>query len=372
MARRSSPPQLARAAYAFLIAATLVSSVLGGLLRGGAVAASSPLVLNAAVAHAALMMCGLLGTVIGIERAVALKQRWAHAVPLCTLAGSAFLLAGRHAPGAWAYAMAAAVFVAVNIAIVRRQAAAHTHLLLVAAGAWLAGNLLLVAGHAGIDTQAWWFAFLVITIAAERLEMTRLLRHRPATQALLLAILGLMLLGAALGTAAPVAGGVVFGGALVALAGWLALNDIARRTALAHGLSRYMAVCLLTGYAWLAVGGAAWAAMALGAPTRDAALHALGLGFVIAMVMGHAPAILPAVARVKLHYSRWYYLPLALLHLSLLVRLVPGHASPEWRSTGTLLNAAALAVFAATLATSAYAWHRRHGGGGTLLSRPRP
>jgi hypothetical protein len=41
----------------------------------------------------------------------------------------------------------------------------------------------------------------------------------------------------------------------------------------AAGLSRYMAVCLLLGYAWLAIAGLAWMATAAGLPLRDTALH---------------------------------------------------------------------------------------------------
>lgn len=370
MPRRSAPAVGTRAMVAAGVAATLVAAVLGGLLRAGVVGSDATFVLNAAVAHAALMMSGFLGTVISIERAVALKRPWAFAVPLSTLVGSAFILAGQHLPGAFFYLLASALFVGVNVVIVKRQPAAHTVLLLVAAIAWLGGNAQLASARAGDALHACWFAFLIITIAAERLEMTRLMRRHPAAQLGLLAVIATLCAGTALSAVRPLLGGLVFGAALLALAVWLGLYDIARRTALAHGLSRYMAVCLLSGYLWLAAGGVGWMAMQLGQPTRDLALHALGLGFVVSMVMGHAPAILPAVARVKLHYGTWFYLPLVLLHVSLLARLAGGHYDPAWRGAGTLLNALALAAFAITLAASALAWRVRHAGS-TLTSRTR-
>ena len=55
--------------------------------------------------------------------------------------------------------------------------------LLAGAFAWLAGNLSFAAGAASHAVLPWWFAFLVMTIAAERLEMTRLRRRRPAAPA---------------------------------------------------------------------------------------------------------------------------------------------------------------------------------------------
>jgi hypothetical protein len=355
-----------------LVALSLLAGIAGGLLRAGVALPWLPDSAwpgQAVLMHAALMICGFLGTVIGIERAVAVKLRSAFLAPLASGAGGALLLLGQPGPGAWLGVAAAAIFTAVNIVIVRRQRAAHTWLLLVAAGAWLTGNLLFATGQDSVATLPWWFAFIVMTIAAERLEMTRLMRRRPAAELSLQAVLAALLAGAAWSALAPVAGGLLYGAALVLLALWLAIFDIARHTVRAHGLSRYMAVCLLGGYAWLAVSGVAWAATALGLPLRDAALHALGLGFIVSMMMGHAPVILPAIARIKLQFGAFFYVPLAVLHLSLLLRLVSGMAADPQRSTGALLNAVAMALFAATIAGAAVAWRVRHGGPDALPIR---
>lgn len=345
-----------------LAGASLLAAVIGGLLRAGVEwprLSESVFVGQAVVAHATLMMSGFLGTMIAIERAVAVKLRWAFAAPLLSGIGGVVMLAGYPRVAAAFGVFAAIVFVAVNVVVVKRQAADHTLPLLVGAFAWLVGNLLFATGN-GNASFAWWFAFLVLTIAAERLEMTRLMRRHPAAGPLLHTILFALLAGAALSVLEPAAGGVVYGIALVALAGWLVTFDIARRTMLAHGLSRYMAVCLLGGYGWLGIAGAAWASMALGLPTRDIALHALGLGFIVSMVMGHAPVILPAVARIKLQFGAWFYAPLALLHASLLLRLAGGYSNPGLRSAGAALNAIALLLFAATVIGSVIRWRSVH------------
>jgi hypothetical protein len=241
------------------------------------------------------------------------------------------------------------------VLIVRRQFAAHTVLLLVAALAWLAGNTLFAFGRWDTPVLAWWFAFLTMTIAAERLEMTRLLRRRPGAHALLFVVLALLAVGATLSAATQAAGGLVYGAALTALALWLGIYDVARRTVFTQGLSRYMAVCLLGGYVWLAVAGIAWMATAVGLPARDAALHALGLGFILCMVMGHAPVILPAVTGLKLQYTAAFYLPLGLLHASLILRL----AGDSLRA-GAALNAAAIVLFALTVVAAALRGRARH------------
>jgi hypothetical protein len=347
------------------VAVSLLAGILGGLLRVGVAlpgTVDAAWLGRGALAHAALMMCGFLGTLIGIERAVAAKHRIGWLTPVASALAGVALLFGQDGAAASLLLAAGGAFVAVNILLFRRQRAGHTALLLAGAFAWLAGNVLYAGGAQGGAVLPWWFAFLVMTIAAERLEMTRLMRRRPGTLGWLVAILVLLACGAAVSSLAAAVGGVLFGAALLALAGWMFVFDIARRTVRADGLSRYMAICLLAGYAWLAVGGVAWAATALGLPPRDLALHALGLGFIVSMIMGHAPVILPAIARVKLLFGAFFYVPLVALHASLLLRFGPGFTDFHWRAHGALFNALAMALFAATAIGAALAWRRRHGG----------
>ena len=105
-----------------------------------------------------------------------------------------------------------------------------------------------------------------------------------------------------------------------------------------HGLTRFIAVCLLSGYAWLALGSAvilAAGGLTPGTASYDAALHAIALGFVFSMVFGHAPIIFPAVLRVAVPYHPLFYGPLALLHASLALRLAgDATAQFEWVRAG--------------------------------------
>ena len=360
-----SPRPLLTAVLVACVAAALVAGVLGGLLRVGIAwpgTLESGWLARGALAHAALMMGAFFGTVIGVERAVAAKRKAAWIAPVTAAASGIALLAGAEPAARLLLVGASAVFVGVNLLLWRRQPASHTALLVVSALAWLVGNCAYALGAASHAVLPWWFAFLVLTIAAERLEMTRLMRRRSGAQESLYAVLALLLVGAGTSGPWPEAGGVLYGLALLALAAWLLAFDIARRTVRTDGLARYMAVCLLTGYAWLAIGGAAWALTALGWPARDAALHAVGLGFVFSMVMGHAPVILPAVARVKLLFGPFFYLPLVLLHASLAWRLLVGAQDIQWRAQGATLNAIAIVLFALTAVGAAIAWRRRHGG----------
>ena len=117
---------------------------------------------------------------------------------------------------------------------------------------WLLGNLAWLLGGDAQPAIPWWLAFLVLTIAGERLELTRLLplsasaRHGFALAALALCA------AAALSLWSPDAGLRLYAAALLALAAWLLRHDIARRNARQRGLTRYIAIALLCGYGWLA------------------------------------------------------------------------------------------------------------------------
>lgn len=305
--------------------------------------------------HGPLMVCGFFGTVIGLERAVALNKSWAFAAPLSTGGGALLMLGGAESAGAVMLTLGSAVFLAVATSVARRQPEPFTRLLALAALAWVAGNALWAAGASVPEVVPLWAAFLVLTIAGERLELSRFLkpwRWRNPTLAVPIALIGG---GAVLaGNGLPYAW-TAFGLGCVALVAWSLGNDVARRTIRQQGLTRYVAVCLLSGYFWLGVAGLLAPGLDGGFDSLryDAALHALFVGFVFAMVFGHAPVILPAVLKVKLPFRKLFYAPLGVLHLSLLLRLGGDLAGNEGlRAWGGLLNGVTVLGFALLVVAS--------------------
>jgi hypothetical protein len=335
----------------------LLTGALAGLARLGW-AIPGPLG-PAIAAHGALLVGGFLGTLIGLERALALGGRWPVAAPLLAGLGGLALAIGAPSPaGPLLLTLASAALVVINIAIIRRQVADYTVTMGIGAGAWLAGNLLWLAGWSTPRVVLWWVAFLVLTIAGERLDLSRLRRRPPGAGVAFAVSAGLLLAGLGLALAQPDAGARLAGLGLLALALWLARFDIAGRTVRQRGLTRYIALCLLVGYAWLAIGGLL--ALALGlppaGPVYDAALHSLFLGYVISMLFGHAPVIIPIVLGRAVAFRPTFYAPLALLHLSLLLRVAADLAGwAAGRQWGGLLNVAAILLFALHLAASARA-----------------
>ena len=304
--------------------------------------------------HGVLMVCGFFGVVIALERAVAIGRYWAYLGPLLAGAGTVALCAGEGTAAAWLFVAGSLVLAAASADILRRQRALFTFTLALGAGCWLVGNTMWATGSSVHQLVTWWLAFLILTIGGERLELSRFLAPSPAAKWTFGAILAVI--GAGLLTAARPWGAQVFAIGLLALAAWLLKHDLARRTVKNRGLTRFIAVCLLAGYFWLAAGGGIMlaAGLAPGTASYDAALHALGLGFVFSMVFGHAPIIFPAVLRVNVPYHPVFYAPLALLHASLAVRIAGDALGLQaWTRTGGMLNALALAAFILVTASAA-------------------
>lgn len=330
--------------------AAMLAALWGGLLRLGW---PWPVVSLAwARDHGPLLIGGFLGTLISLERAVALRAGWGYLAPLCSASGAALLVAGAPAwSGALLLTVGSAWFVAVTATLLRRQVALFHGLLVLGAALWLGGNLRWLGGATIPQVVYWWQGFLVVTIAGERLELARLLRPTRGRLAAFLVPLGALLGGIAVTVASTDAGARLCGVGFLGLALWLWRHDIARRTVRKDGLARFIAAALLAGYAWLGFGGLLMIVYGgVGSGVRyDAVMHTILIGFVIGMVFAHAPVIFPAILRVGIAYSPTLYLPVALLQLSLGLRVLGDLlALVAMRQIGGLLNAITLLLFFGT------------------------
>jgi len=126
--------------------------------------------------------------------------------------------------------------------------------------AWLVAALLLVAGRPTSGVVPWLAGFLVLTIAGERLELARLGRLSGPKRTAFVLVAAVFCGGVVATLVVPDAGVRLAGVGLLGLAAWLARNDLARRTVRMPGVTRFIALCLLIGYGWLAVAGGSWLA----------------------------------------------------------------------------------------------------------------
>ena len=335
----------------------LLTGLWAGLMRLGwelpSVHAALPFV------HGPLMVGGFLGTLIGVERAVALGRRWPYIAPLLTSVGALVLVSGF--PAAWLMTLGSLGLLGVFGLIVRLQPALATVTMACGALLWCVGNGLWWAGWPLYHVTPWWAGFLVLTIAGERLELSRLLRLSAVSRGLFISTGSLLLVGLMISWVDPDRGSRLFWLGVIGLAVWLLRYDIARRTVRQTGLTRFIAVCLLSGYPWLGVSGLLglhFGSISAG-PAYDAMLHALFLGFVVTMLFGHAPVIFPAVLGRAIHFRSIFYVPLILLHGSLLLRVFGDLAGwAPGRQWGGLINAVALLLFLSTLAHAV--WRGAH------------
>ncbi len=318
-----------------------------------------------AATHGPLMICGFFGVVIALERAVALGRAWGYAAPIAAGAGTASVLAGAPAAAAWCWVAASAVLLAASLDVLRRQRAAFVIVIAIAAGCWTWGALAWALEGTVQAALGGWLGFLVLTIAGERLELSRFMPPSRNAQRGFMGLLAVALV-AIVAWRAPWAPHL-YGAALLGFAAWLVRYDIARRTVRQRGLTRYIATCLLAGYAWLAIAGATMlvAGLSPGSRAYDAALHAVLLGFVISMVLGHAPIILPAVMRTALPYAPRFYAPLVLLHLSVALRVAGDAAGVyAWTRWGGMLSAIAIVAFLLNTITAIVGGRKRNGDNG--------
>lgn len=235
----------------------------------------------AAINHGPLMVGGFTGTVIALERAVALGRLWGYLAPaLAASSGFLLILSFPYTVAALPLLLSSLVLLAAFGVFIRREPANFT--LVMAAGAltWCAGNTLLVLGRALSEVVPWWAAFFILTIAGER----------------------------------------------------------------------------IAGYFWLILSGVFGVIFGKTAAGLyyDAWTHAQFVGFVLVMIMAHAPIILPAVAGIAVRFTSALYAPLLFLHASLAARigadLMLSWSGRKW--TG-LLNVAAVLLFLGLLVRSA-------------------
>ena len=321
-----------------------------------------------ATLHGPLMVLGFLGTVIALERAVALRRPWGLLAPGLLGAGAlGLVLLPDPLLGRLLLTQGLLVLVLVYAVLWRRNQ--DPTVAVEALGAVLAACAALLLTRVPVpDVVVLLVGFVVLTIAAERVELARLAMPTGAGGRLTAFAVPLAL--ASLATLLwPVWAGRATAVLLLALTLWLLRHDVARRTINATGLPRFAAAALLAGYGWLLVAGLAL--LVTGAPqgtAYDVVVHAVFLGYAMSMVLAHAPVILPAVLRVRLPYSRWMWLPLALLHTTLLARVVaalltglpstPAGAVATW--TGAAAgNVAALLLFVLTAVVTAVVAGRR-------------
>ncbi|MBI4302018.1 MAG: hypothetical protein HY664_05390 [Chloroflexi bacterium] len=325
----------------------LITGLWGGLIRiGWDLPTLRP---TFSIAHGPLVVSGFLGTVIGLERAVALQRPWTYLPPLFSGFGAiVLLLSPSGEAGPVLMVLSGLGMVAVFVVIMRIRPTIFALIMGLGAVAWLVGSALWLIDRPLYRVAPWWGGFLVLTIAAERLELGTLLRLSRVARGAFMVAAGVFILGMVGSLANFDFGMRLLGVGMVGLSSWLVNYDMARRTLKHPGLPHFIAIALLLGYFWLGLSGilaGLFGGIIVG-PRYDAILHALFLGFVISMIFGHAPIIFPTVLNRTMSFNLSFYVPLIILHLSLVLRMAGDLLeSASGRQWGGLLNVLAIILF---------------------------
>ena len=309
------------------------------------------------VVHGPLLVFGFIGTVIALERAVAIRRWWAFGSPAAFgLAGLIMLSPLPLLVAGIMLAVGAILLLLIYLAIWRRQAMLASAIQSLGAFLALASAILWVGGLPASALVPGMAGFMVLTIAGERVELARMIVLSQATERAAFSVCAALAAGVLAAMLWPVIGYPLFGAALIAVVVWLVIFDVATRLVKSRGLPRYIAACLLAGYFWLVVAGAIWmfAVPVTSGPLYDATVHSVFLGFTLAMIMAHAPVIFPAVIRKPLPYRPAFYIPVALLHLSLVLRILVGDLRdiPVMVQWGGVVNIVAVLLFVVLAAAS--------------------
>lgn len=336
-----------------LVVLLLTGGLYGGLIRLGW---GLPVVQTRLPGlHGVLMVAGVFGTVIAVERAVAFhtnsRARWtltAFIPPLFSVAGTVLLFTEAVDIGKMLLVLSGLGLVMVYAVVIYRQPTVFT--MVMGAGGYmlLIGNALWATNHPIYSMVYWWMGFLILTIVGERLELARVIRPSKLRQPTFYGAVGIFITGVVLTYVDDDIGSRVVGLGEIALAAWLLRYDIARFTIRQRVLPRFIAACLLTGYVWLGMGGflSLYYGGVIAGLHYDAVLHAVLLGFVFSMIFGHAPIIVPAVMKFAVPFDKWFYVHLFILHVGLVAR-VGSDVAGMWvgREWGGMVNVVAIVLF---------------------------
>ena len=272
--------------------------------------------------HGVLMVGCFLGTLIATERVAVLKNKgwWWWAIPLVFVSSLPLMMHLSPQTGYVALVLGSIGYVIISIRAYQTYQLTGDALLLVGAIFQLFGHLAFSITFSFPIAFAAWMAFFVFTIVGERLNLTRFSPVTSRNRWELFMWLG--------GFIASLffyheGYGIVLTITLVGIGQWLVRNDIARHNLNKTGSYRFLGMTLLTGYGWLMLTGLV-AVLNNGSPwLYDAVLHCFFVGFVLSMIMAHAPIIFPSLVGINAKpYHPFMYVWIGTMQVSLLMRIV--------------------------------------------------
>lgn len=320
---------------------SLLSAIWSGWIRIGW---NFPIT-NLAAQHGGLMVNSFLASLIFLERAVVFRNKLVIALPLFNALSIVAFAVGSPGIAQLLFILCSGGFSVICFYFIYQYKESHYFIFLVGAVCLLTGNIIFYRTNFYPSAVTWWMGFLLFTIVAERLELSRFLKLTDFKRYLLWFCLGLVLV--ALVLSFHLQGNIVFAIAIAMTAVWLLKYDMARHSIKANGQHRYSGLLLIVGYVWLVIMSVLLLFQQRLTFGYDAVLHSFFIGFIFSMVFSHAVIILPAVTKlpVKL-YRPILYVWFALLQASLFVRIIADIMEDILcRKIGGMINGLSIILF---------------------------
>lgn len=325
----------------------LIAGLWSGLIKIGWTLPMS----NLAVHHGAMMVGGFLTTVIALEKVIPLKNKPAFVVPVISALSLVMAIPGYFQVGLYFLLLASVGLLLVHSYYIYLYPRELPMILMgIGAVSLLVGNAMLINSKFYPASFPWWMGFLLFTITAERLELSRFLPVTNANKFWLLSFLALFIVGVILPF--HTIGKYLSGVACMLISMWMLRHDVMRIGIQKQGLTKFSAVAILLANVWLIFTGVLLLLPQQSPFSYDRIVHSFFIGYTLSMIFAHGPIILPGVLGfpVKPFHSILYGW-LALLQLSLLLRLMADTGvQASWRAASGILSATAILLYFGSLA----------------------
>jgi hypothetical protein len=330
--------KLLKPLYLFpLIVLALVMGIAGGWVRVGYLGLVIP---HAAANHGILMVGGFLGTLISLERAMVMKNRFWLLIPLLSgLSIPASLLF----PGWPAFGFGLLLTASLGLMVIMylqslRHPVVYQYVMTMGTVFWMAGNFMLIYSGFVPAAVPWWIGFILFTIVGERLELSKFLPTPKAAKNGLLLLLLLFFIGIWIPFHSY--GNWLMGTSAIMISFWLLHFDMAKIASKKADQFKYIGIGLRVGYVWLTLHGIILCFFEPHPLYYDLYIHTFFLGFTFSMIWSHAPIILPMVLNIRQSpYHPILWAGWAVFQLTLLGRVIVSLIGlAEWRTIFGMLN----------------------------------
>lgn len=320
----------------------LIAGIWAGLIRIGWDLPMTPL----AVHHGAIMVGGFLATLIALEKAIPLKKNIAFAVPVISALSLLMVLPGYYDTGLY-FLLAGSVglFIIQATYLYLHPRDTSFMLMVIGAASLIIGNAMLIHQQFYPSAFPWWMGFILFTITAERLELSKFLPVSKNSRHRLLGFMALFILSLIVPFHWP--GKYLAGVALICIAVWMLKNDVMRIGLKKEGLTRFSSIALLFANAWLIIIGVLLVVMPDSAYSYDILVHGFFIGYTFAMIFAHGPIILPGVLGIIAKpYHPILYGWLFLVQGSLLLRVISdAFLNSEGRQVSGVLSGVGILLY---------------------------